>query len=623
MTQLMPSQWQEVVCPSSARRHNFCLLLYVLVNMIFANRRIFIYLVIALLLLLFLSYSSDVSLYRGQRPSTGDQFVPKPTETPITTSSSSNEEEEPFFWRTVPVRHPVTSMRSLPTDQPLVLPKVQAEFPSESPERRQRRQQRQKAVKDAFTRCWSSYKSLAWKMDELTPISGSSRNGFGGWGATLIDSLDTLWIMGMRDKFQDAVAAVLDIDFSTTSLSQINVFETNIRYLGGLLAAYDLSHDQRLLTKATEVGDLLYAAFDTPNRMPITRWDLHKAARQEEQEADEWVLVAEVGSLTLEFTRLSQITREPKWFDAVQRIMEIFDEQQNRTKLPGMWPVAVNTRKADFTQDTTYTLGAMADSLYEYLPKTYALLGGLEPMYQRMYELAMRTAIEHNLFRPIVPDSRDILIPGIARVTWDGNGQRQTVLEPEGQHLVCFAGGMFALGGKLFGLSSHVEIAQKLVDGCIWTYQAMPLGIMPETFHMAPCTSLVDCPWDEKTWKQQVLLRANVENMEDIAAAAQTLIEGHRLPPGFTAIGDARYILRPEAIESIFILYRITGREDLLDAAWQMFEAIQTQTATILANAALSDVTVTDEHASQSDSMESFWMGETLKYFISSLVSRT
>ncbi|KAL1964927.1 hypothetical protein VTN77DRAFT_6280 [Rasamsonia byssochlamydoides] len=571
--------------------------------MIFPKRRSLVCILTALLLLLlYLIYSEDIALsvYRG--------LLSKPVEPPIITDSSDQKdpiENKASFWRTVPVRHPVTSLRALPTGKPLALPKIQAKFPQEPSERRQQRLRRQKTVKDAFTRCWSSYKSLAWKMDEVTPLSGSSRNTFGGWGATLVDSLDTLWIMGMRDEFQDAVAAVVEIDFSTTALATINVFETNIRYLGGLLSAYDLSHDRRLLTKAIEVGDLLYAAFDTPNRMPITHWDLHKAARgEEDQQAGEWDAVAAIGSFTLEFTRLSQLTGDARWFDAVQRLMETFDEQQNRTKLPGMWPLMVSAPQADFTQDTTFGLGALADSMYEYLLKTYALLGGLEPMYKKMYEVAMQTAIEHNLFRPMVPDEKDILIAGVAVVTIDDSGQTRTRLDAQGQHLVCFAGGMFALGGKLFNLPSHVELAQKLVDGCIWTYRAMPVGIMPETFSMVPCQSVDNCRWDEQTWKQQVLSRADPAAVQDI-----------RLPRGFTAITDRQYLLRPEAIESVFILYRVTGREDLLDAAWDMFEAIQKQTTTTVANAALSDVTVTDGHAPQNDSMESFWMGETLKYF--------
>jgi len=177
--------------------------------------------------------------------------------------------------------------------------------------------------------------------------------------------------MGMTDEFAHAVEALNQIDFSTCSLDELNVFETTIRYLGGFLSAYDLSNGQypSLLTKAIEMGDMLYMAFDTPNRMPITRWDFKAAARGDAQVAPEGILVAELGSLTLEFTRLSQLSGDPKYYDAVQRIMDIFETQQNATKLPGMWPVVVNAKDLDFTAATGFTIGGMADSAYEYLPK--------------------------------------------------------------------------------------------------------------------------------------------------------------------------------------------------------------------------------------------------------------
>jgi mannosyl-oligosaccharide alpha-1,2-mannosidase len=80
-------------------------------------------------------------------------------------------------------------------------------------------------------------------------------------------------------------------------------------------------------------------------------------------------LVAEIGSLSLEFTRLSQLSGDPKFFDAIQRISDRFEESQSLSKLPGMWPVVVNPNKKDMGDDTFFTIGAMADSLYEYLPK--------------------------------------------------------------------------------------------------------------------------------------------------------------------------------------------------------------------------------------------------------------
>ena len=320
----------------------------------------------------------------------------------------------------------------------------------------------------------------AWFFgDELTPLSGASRNPFGGWGATLVDSLDSLYIMGMHSEFETAVAAAVNISFETSAAAEVNVFETTIRYLGGFLAAYDLSGDPRLLKKAREAGDMLYAAFDTPNRMPITRWDFARAAAGEPQQADEWVLLAEIGSLGLEFARLSLLTGDPRWFDAAERITEALRAQQHETLLPGLWPISVNARAMDFTKDNTFSLGAMADSAFEYLPKMVALSGGLLPHYQTMYEDAMETAVKHNFWRPMVPDEADILIASSVHMNRDDAGALTPAIEYVGQHLVCFAGGMLALGGKLFGLQAHLGYAKKLVDGCVWTYEALPSGMMP------------------------------------------------------------------------------------------------------------------------------------------------
>lgn len=475
------------------------------------------------------------------------------------------------------------------------------------------RLERQAAVKDAFLRCWNSYRSKAWLDDELSPITGQQRGHFGGWGATLVDSLDTLWIMGLRKEFDEAVAAAATISFKTTTLNEISVFETNIRYLGGFLAAYDLSGDKRLLQKAKEVGDMLYVAFDTPNRLPVTRWNIHGSARHQTQMAAANTLLAEIGSFSLEFIRLSLLTGDPKWFDAVQRITEFLYRQQNSTKLPGMWPVLVNPREEKFGDHYDYTLGAMADSAYEYLPKTHALVGGLLPEYKEMYERAMETAIEHNIFRPLVPGSKDILISGMASVR-EKKGETKIHLRPEGQHLGCFTGGMLALGGKLVENQTHVETGAKLTDGCVWAYKVSPLGIMPETFYTVPCESKEDCPWDEEQWMAGVIEKSGVDSDDFTREDAEAYIKKKHMPQGFTYVPDARYILRPEAIESVFILYRITGRKDLVESAWEMFQAIDSNTKTELANSALVDVMVA-EKPPKSDSMESFWFGETLKYF--------
>lgn len=466
-------------------------------------------------------------------------------------------------------------MVPLPTGSPRPLPRIQYEFPKASRSDLAEQDSRQQAVKKTAQKCWQSYKKHAWMRDELEPISGGGKDTFGGWAATLVDSLDTLWIMGLRKDFDEAVEAIAALDWANTTATSCIMFETTIRHLGGLLAAYDLSQEQALLAKAVELGNMLYTGFDTPNRMPGFWLDFAKA-KTGGQVAGDHESSASTGSLCLEFTRLSQVTGDPKYYDAVARVMNLYEQSQNSTRLPGMWPTFVNMRDGVFSRDNTFTLGALADSLYEYLPKMYALLGGLEASYGIMWTTAAETISKNLLFRPMLPDKADILFPGDVKV--DGG----VILNPEGQHLSCFVGGMFALGGRLFDREDHIKLGTRLTRGCVWAYNAFPTGVMPEIFNLLPCDLLSGCEWDEERWKRD---------------GAQ------RLPKGFKNARVPSYLLRPEAVESVFILYRITGLREFQDSAWQMFQSIQRATETELGNAAIDDVTVTGPPEKR-DSME-------------------
>jgi mannosyl-oligosaccharide alpha-1,2-mannosidase len=124
-----------------------------------------------------------------------------------------------------------------------------------------------------------------------------------------------------------------------------------------------------------------------------------------------------------------------------------------------------------------------------------------------------------------------------------------------------------------------------------------------------------DCAWDEAAWHRGIAEKYKDEE-DDKDSAPAAIAEKYRLPPGITKMSDRRYILRPEAIESVFIMYRITGEERWRDIGWRMWEAIEALTKTDLANSAVNNVNHgPDEDAGMSDSMESFWLGETLKYF--------
>lgn len=468
--------------------------------------------------------------------------------------------------------HPVSSIKPLPTGTPRTLPRVQA--PDSDFKQTPETEKRRLAVRKAFERSFGAYKKYAWMQDEVTPVTGHGKDTFGGWAATLVDSLDTLWIMDFKKEFNEAAEAATLLDWGHTESTAINIFETTIRHLGGLLSAYDLSGNKKLLDKAVELGNMLYAGFDTPNRLPGFWLNFREAAKGEliAGTADP---SASPASLCMEFTRLSQLTGDAKYYDATDRITRFLERVQNHTMLPGMWPTVLDFQH-ETAHDSKFTLGALADSLYEYLPKMHALLGGVDDTYERLFRVAMNAAEPNMIFRPVLPKGEDILFAGDYQAT----GAKKLI--PESQHLTCFVGGMFGLGGRLFENKTQVTIGEKLARGCGYAYGAFPTGVMPEIFGMMACERRDICAWNQPEWEKH---------------------GDEKLPKGFTSARDARYLLRPEAIESIFILYRITADSDLQDLAWQMFESIMKSTTTQYANSAISDVRAEGE-TNKVDSME-------------------
>jgi mannosyl-oligosaccharide alpha-1,2-mannosidase len=240
---------------------------------------------------------------------------------------------------------PTESLILLPTGAPASIPKIQHDFDDETTDAKINREKRQNKVRAEFQKAWKGYKAYAWLHDEISPVSGKFRDPFCGWAATLVDSLDTLWIMGLQEEFEDAARAVDLIDFTTSPRSDIPVFETTIRYLGGLLAAYDVSGGiyKNLLAKAVELADILMGAFDTPNRMPVLFYRWKPTFASQPHRASQRSSTAELGSLAMEFTRLAQLTKDPRYYDAIARITNALYEWQERgTKLDGVFPDSID-----------------------------------------------------------------------------------------------------------------------------------------------------------------------------------------------------------------------------------------------------------------------------------------
>lgn len=276
--------------------------------------------------------SKDEELELHPMAPPGRQELPSWSAVPTTIHWEKQKENFPL---------PTESIIHLPTGAPVKIPKIQFAFNDETPTAKINREKRQSKVKAEFKRAWTGYKKHAWLHDELSPVTGNFRDPFCGWAATLVDSLDTLWIMGLEEEFEDAAKAIDLIDFTTSPRGDIPMFETTIRYMGGLLAAYDVSEGKykNLLAKARELGEILIGAFDTPNRMPVLYYRWKPTFASQPHRASQRSNLAELGSLSMEFTRLSQLTNDPRYYDAIARItIALADWQDRGTQLDGVFP---------------------------------------------------------------------------------------------------------------------------------------------------------------------------------------------------------------------------------------------------------------------------------------------
>lgn len=231
------------------------------------------------------------------------------------------------------------------------------------------RNERQEAVVAAFKHAWKGYKAHAWGHDNLKPISGGYSDWF-GLGLTLIDALDTMYVMGLREEFQEARKWV-ETELTFDKNQEVNLFETTIRVLGGLLSAYHLSADELFLTKALDLGERLMPAFQTPSGIPFSDTNLLTL----KSHAPRWSpdsSTSEVTTIQLEFRDLSRCTGDSKFEEAVQNVNEKVHELP---KKDGLVPIFINANTGTFRAGSTISLGARGDSYYEYLLKQWLQTG--------------------------------------------------------------------------------------------------------------------------------------------------------------------------------------------------------------------------------------------------------
>src|SRR5215210_9472255 len=112
-------------------------------------------------------------------------------------------------------------------------------------------------VRAEFKHSWDGYKQYCWGHDDLKPLSKTCRDWYGTTILmTPVDSLDSLYLLGFKDeadKTREYIAKNLSFDKDI----EVQNFEITIRILGGLLSAYQMTNDKRLLALADDLGTSL------------------------------------------------------------------------------------------------------------------------------------------------------------------------------------------------------------------------------------------------------------------------------------------------------------------------------------------------------------------------------
>ncbi|KAG0624964.1 hypothetical protein M758_2G017100 [Ceratodon purpureus] len=474
---------------------------------------------------------------------------------------------------------------------------------------------RQSEVSGAFRHAWKGYTSYALGYDELQPVSKSGVDGLGGLGATVIDALDTAMIMGLDDVVHDAGSWIQkELLHRIAAKGQVNLFETTIRVLGGLLSAYHLrggggrvswgaqgiAHTvgpdpEVYLNCAKDLGDRLLSAF-TSSRSPVPYSDVflkEKTAKSAGSFGGD-ASTAEATSVQLEFSYLSHVTGDPKYEKAAMGVYEHF---KGLPKTEGLVPIYINADSGQF-QGNNIRLGSRGDSYYEYLLKVWIQHGGAaynesSVAYLRdMYDEAMN-GVKHRLVAESQPN-------GLVFVGELPHGPG-SALHPKMDHLVCFLAGNLALGATrgltireamekgLLSVSDleDLKLAEELGRTCYEMYNVTATGLAPEIAYF-------------NIYKEN----------HDVEGGKADSFYKHdiRIKPA-----DRHNLLRPETVESLFLLYRITGDLKYREWGWNIFQSFEAHTKVSTGGySSLDDVTTVP--APKRDKMETFFLGETLKY---------
>ncbi|XP_067390038.1 mannosyl-oligosaccharide 1,2-alpha-mannosidase IC isoform X1 [Emydura macquarii macquarii] len=426
----------------------------------------------------------------------------------------------------------------------------------EEPETRARRLK----IKEMMKFAWDNYKRYALGKNELRPLTknGHIGNMFGGLrGATIVDALDTLYIMELGEEFQEAKSWV-EKSFDLNVNGEASLFEVNIRYVGGLLAAYYLTGEEVFKSKALELGEKLLPAFNTPTGIPrgvinlgsgmSWSWGWASAGSS---------ILAEFGTLHLEFLHLTELSGNPVFTEKVMNIRKVL----NRIEKPqGLYPNFLSPVTGNWVQHHV-SIGGLGDSFYEYLIKSWLMSDKRDAEAKKMYNDALE-AIEKHL---VVKSAGGLTY--IAE--WRGG-----ILDHKMGHLACFSAGMIALGAEQAveeKKQHYMDLAAEITHTCHESYARSDTKLGPEAFRFDSGTEAMA-----------------------------------------TRLSERYYILRPEVVESYMYMWRLTHDPKYRQWGWEVVKALEKYCRVEAGFSGIRDVyTTTPSH----DNMQqSFFLAETLKY---------
>ncbi|XP_036320679.1 ER degradation-enhancing alpha-mannosidase-like protein 3 isoform X1 [Rhagoletis pomonella] len=288
-------------------------------------------------------------------------------------------------------------------------------IPTQNMSRKERNDLRNEA-REMFYHAYRAYMDNAYPADELMPLSCSGRyrgvtpsrgdmdDILGNFSMTLVDSLDTLVLLGDFDEFERAVKLVIqDVRFDNDIV--VSVFETNIRMVGGLLSAHVLTdHIQKnngvmlwykgeMLEMARDLAYRLLPAFNTSTGIPHARVNLRNGMKDEQLRKSRETCTACAGTILLEFAALSRLSGDPVFEARAHTAMDALWKLRHRGS--DLMGTVLNVHSGDWVRRDS-GVGAGIDSYYEYLFKSYVLLGDDKYLarFNRHYNAVMKYVSE-------------------------------------------------------------------------------------------------------------------------------------------------------------------------------------------------------------------------------------